>query len=188
MLHGMRHGVRFIDEHPQIKEVLERLYLKRELDQWYIERSRKKFEVPSEIYDIKHVAEVKVQEGHSPSAHVYVKLKDVHGEGGFVLQQEMQLTISKIVPVYKYNILNCIKHNSIVGFLGLFGGADTFELMEVEEQIQNILEQQGYIRLYEEYDLYDTVYEWNQLQGIDPVNRRLILEDAVFVDVLDLLD
>lgn len=182
------HGIRFVDEHPQIKELLERLYLKRELDQWYIETSRKKFEVPSEIYDIKHVAEVKVQEGHSPSAHVYVKLKDVHGEGGFVLQQEIQLTISKIVPVYKYVPFYVIRHNSIVGEMGLVGPSDTIELIETEELVNNILERHGYIELSYDYDLYDTVYEWNQLQGIDPVNRRLILEDAVFVDVLDLLD
>lgn len=44
----------------------------------------------------------------------------------------------------------------------------------------------GYQELSELYDLYDTVFEWHELNGIDEVNRRLILKDAIFTDVLEL--
>jgi len=182
----MTHGTRFIEEHPLIHEVLEKLYLKRELDQWYVDTSRKNLELPREIYDIAQISEVKVQDGFSPSAHVYVRLKDRRGEGGFVLQQEIQLTISKIVPVYEYLLFHEVKHNALVGNLGLVGPANTFELIEVEVQVNKILQQHGYIQLSHEYDLNDTVYDWGQLEGIDPVNRRLTLKEAAFVDILEL--
>lgn len=178
--------MRFVDEHRQINKLLEKLYYNRELDQWYIDTCRKNLELPSEVYDIVQVSEVKVQDGFSPSTHVYVKLEDMLGEGGFVLQQEIQLTISKIVPVYEYWLFHEVKHNALVGNLGLVGPASTFELIEAEVQVNKILEQYGYIRLSHEYDSYDTVYEWEQLQGVDPVNRRLTLKDAVFVDILEL--
>lgn len=51
-----------------------------------------------------------------------------------------------------------------------------------------MFEGNGYIKLSHEYDSYDTVYDWDCLNGIDPVNRRLTLKDAVFVDILDLCD
>ncbi|MCY9528151.1 MULTISPECIES: hypothetical protein [Paenibacillus] len=182
----MSHGMRFVEEHRQINKVLEKLYSKRELDQWYVDTSRKKLELPREIYDIVQVSEVKVQDGFCPSAHVYLKLKDRLGEGGFVLLQEIQLTISKLVPVYEYLLFHEVKHNALVGNLGLVGPANTFELIEAEVQVNKILQQHGYIQLSHEYDLYDTVYEWGQLEGIDPVNRRLTLKDAAFVDILEL--
>ncbi|MFE4569815.1 hypothetical protein [Paenibacillus chitinolyticus] len=182
----MPHGTRFIEEHPQINEVLEKLYFKRELDQWYVEISRKNLELPREIFDIVQVSEVKVQDRFSPSIHVYVKLKDRQGEGGFSLKQEIQLKISKIVPVYEYLLFHEVKHNALMGNLGLVGPANTFELIEAEVQVNKILQQHGYIPLSHEYDLHDTVYDWGQLEGIDPVNRRLTLKDAVFVDILEL--
>lgn len=37
----MAHGIRFLEEHPKFKTVLEKLYLKRELDNWYTDRCKK---------------------------------------------------------------------------------------------------------------------------------------------------
>ncbi|WP_331700235.1 hypothetical protein [Paenibacillus sp. IITD108] len=117
---------------------------------------------------------------------MYLKLKDKVGEGGFVLLQEIQLTISKIVPVFEYMLFHEVKHNSLIGNLGLVGPANTFELIEAEVEVKEILQKYGYIHLSQEYDLYDTVYDWEQLHEIDSMNRRLILKDAVFVDILEL--
>ncbi|MEC0226227.1 hypothetical protein [Paenibacillus alba] len=182
----MTHGIRFLQENPEINEVLEKLYLKRELDQWYIEKSKQPIVMPEDILNIQEIIEVKVQDRFNPSAYVYMKLQEHRGEGGFILLQEMQLTISKIVPVYQYLLYHRIKHDSLQGFLGLVGSADTFEFMEVEAKVNKIFQQSGFIKLSHEYDAYDTVYEWSHLENIDPVNRRLTLKDAVFVDILEL--
>ncbi len=105
-----------------------------------------------------------------------------------MLSQEVQIRISKILPVYDYLLFHKVRHKSLVGDLGLVGPANTFELLETEAELNKIFERNGYIRLSHEYDVYDTVYDWHYLNEIDPVNRRLTLKDAVFVDVLDLCD
>jgi len=38
----MEHGKRFVEEYPEIGELLERIYIKRELDQWYKKNVQKK--------------------------------------------------------------------------------------------------------------------------------------------------
>ena len=121
-------------------------------------------ELPSEVYDIDQISDVKVQDGFSPSVHVYLKLRDRLGEGGFVLRQEIQLTISKIAPVYEYLLFHEVKHSALVGNLGLVGPANTFELIEAEVKVNEILQNYGYIQLSHEYDLNDTVYEWEELK------------------------
>ncbi|WP_374018152.1 hypothetical protein ABU162_29560 [Paenibacillus thiaminolyticus] len=184
----MTHGISFIQEYPHIKEILEKLYLKRELDQWYIEESRKPVELPKDIHTIKDISDIVIQDGFSPSAHVYIKMKDRYGDGGFILSQEIQMRISKILPIYEYLLFHKIRHSSLVGDLGLVGPANTFELIETEVEINKMFEGNGYIKLSHEYDSYDTVYDWDCLKRIDPVNRRLTLKDAVFVDILDLCD
>lgn len=131
-------------------------------------------------------ARVTIQDDFYPSTHVYLTLDEIKGEGGFSLVQELQLTISKIVLVYYYVLLHKIKHSSLDGFLGLIGPASSFSFIEIEEYVKSIMANDGYIELSDEYDLFDTVYDWDNLRNIDPVNRRLTLKDAVFVDILDL--
>lgn len=108
------------------------------------------------------------------------------GEGGFCLSQEIQLIFSKIVPLYSYDLVYLMKHDSLKSDLDLSGSSSTLEMIETETGMRSIMEKAGYLLLNHEYDLYDTVYEWSELEKIDPVNRRLILKDAAFVDILEL--
>lgn len=181
----MVHGKRFLEEYPKYKDILEKLYLKRELDNWYVDKCRKPLVLPNEIINIQ-MSKLKIQDGFNPSAHVYLTLEELKGEGGFSLVQEIQITISKIIPVYHYVLLHKINHSSLDGFLGLVGPANSFSLIELEEYVNHIMRNNGYLELSDEYDLFDTVYDWDNLRNIDPVNRRLVLKDAVFVDILEL--
>ncbi len=114
----MVHGKRFLEEYPKYKDILEKLYLKRELDNWYVDKCRKPLVLPNEIINIQ-MSKLKIQDGFNPSAHVYLTLEELKGEGGFSLVQEIQITISKIIPVYHYVLLHKINHSSLDGFLGL---------------------------------------------------------------------
>lgn len=183
----MVHGKRFLEEFPKYREVLEKLYLKRELDNWYVDECRKPLVLPNELLNIKNTT-VKIHDGFNPSSHVYLTLEELIGEGGFSLVQELQITISKIIPVYHYVLLHKIKHPSLDGFLGLVGPANSFAFIELEDYVNEIMRNNGYLELSDEYDMFDTVYEWVNLTNIDPVNRRLILKDAVFVDILELCE
>ncbi len=183
----MIHGTRFLEQYPKYREVLEKLYLKRELDHWYTSECRKKLVLPNELFNIKNT-QVKIQDGFNPSVHVYLTLEELSGEGDFSLVQEIQLTISKIIPVYHYVLLHKIKHSSLDGILGLVGPANSFSFIELEECVNEIMRYNGYQELSDEYDMFDTVYEWDKLSNIDPVNRRLILKDAIFVDILELCE
>ena len=181
----MVHGTRFLEQYPKYREVLEKLYLKRELDNWYIGECRKTLVLPNELFSIKNT-KVKIQDGFNPSVHVYLTLEELSGEGGFSLVQEIQLTISKIIPVYNYVLLHKINHSSLDGILSLVGPANSFSFIELEEYVNEIMRNNGYQELSDEYDMFDTVYEWDKLSNIEPVNRRLILKDALFVDILEL--
>ncbi len=91
---AMVHGKRFLEEYPKYKDILEKLYLKRELDNWYVDKCRKPLVLPNEIMNIQ-MSKLKIQDGFNPSAHVYLTLEELKGEGGFSLVQEIQITISQ---------------------------------------------------------------------------------------------
>ncbi|OWR32518.1 hypothetical protein CDO73_02630 [Saccharibacillus sp. O23] len=182
----MHHGNRFMREYPAIKDVFEKLYFKRQADKWYIDTCKRQLSLPEDLYSLEHIVEIKAQHQVSPSNYFYIKLPDVKGEGGFCLSQEIQLIISKIVPVYTYDLVYLMKHDSLKSDLDMSGSSSTLEMIETETSIRSIMEKAGYLLLNHEYDLYDTVYEWSELERIDPVNRRLILKDAAFVDILEL--
>lgn len=184
----MVHGKKFINEHSQYYQVLYKLYKTRDLDEWYVQKCRKRFELPGEFSTIKNVKKIKVQDNFLPSVHVYLELKEVSDNHSFSLFQEIQIVVSKIIPVYYINYVYKIKHHLVVGELGLGGAPQTFEMMEASDDVIEVMDKQGFIALDSEYDLKDTVFEWDELEGIDPVNRRLTLEDAVFTDILDLCD
>lgn len=84
------------------------------------------------------------------------------------------------------SFLHSIRHEILQSNLDLWGPPQTFELIEVVGVIRDSLSNLGYRELSELYDLHDTVFEWHELDGIDEVNRRLILKDAIFTDVLEL--
>lgn len=179
------HGRRFIDEYPDYGKVLSKLYLERQLDDWYKEKCMSEFILPDKVYEIKHVKKIEVRNRNWPSTEVYISLNEV-SDGTFALQQEIQIRVSKILPLYEMSFLHNIKHKSLKINLDLWGPPQTFELLDVAEVIRDSLTDLGYQELSELYDLYDTVFEWHELSDIDEVNRRLILKDAVFTDVLEL--
>jgi len=180
-------GIRFIEEFPQFQNLFEKLYLKRELDTWYKEVCKQKLELPEKLNQINVIKNIKIQDNFSPSAHIYIDLEDKCGAEGFIFRQRINLLISKIIPVFKMDYLYLVKHNSLVGELGTFGSPqETFEALQAKEQIMNLFKTNNYIQLTE-YDLHDTIYEWKELK-LEPFDRRLTLDYAVFYDALELCE
>ena len=182
----MKHGVRFIEEYPKFGEVLEKLYKKRELDEWYKETCKKEFVLPKELFSLNEIKNVKILNRNWPAIDVSLELTSLTGEGGFLFEQNIQLRISKILPVYDINFRYNIKHAALTSDIDTWGPPQTGILMDLQEYINDLMKLNGFLELSELYDLHDTVYEWKDLQQIDAVNRRLTLEDAVFVDILEL--
>lgn len=180
-------GKRFKDEYPTFGSLFEKLYQKRELDDWYTKACKKKLNLPKELMSIKEIKNIKIHDNFSPSTHIFIDLLDKIGEGGFVLKQQINLTVSKIIPVYKKDFLYFVKHNSLVGEIGTLGSPqETFESLLVDEEIRKIFKSHNFIEL-SEYDLYDTIYDWSEL-NLDPFGRSLTLDYGVFYDALELCD
>lgn len=57
----MEHGIRFTVENLEIGELLHRLLVKRELDEWYKNKSAEKIQVPREFNQIKHLKKLKLE-------------------------------------------------------------------------------------------------------------------------------
>jgi len=181
----MQPGVRFIDEYPEIKQLFEKLFLNRELDEWYIKTCKQKLLIPNGLENLELVKDIFIHDNFNPSTYLYLYLDNKIGEGGFIFKQQVNLVVSKIVPVYKMDFLYSVKHNSLIGTVQAEGSPqETFEMLELEEKIREIFKNCDYIELTD-YDLKDTVYDWNIL-NIDPFDRRLTLEYASFFDVLEL--
>ncbi|GAA0134692.1 hypothetical protein YSY43_15320 [Paenibacillus sp. YSY-4.3] len=179
------HGQRFIDEYPDYGEKLSKLYLERQLDDWYKEKCKSEFILPDEMYEIQGVSRIEVRNKNWPSTEIYISLNELP-EDSFTFLQEIQIRLSKVLPLYEMSFLHSIKHESLESNLDLWGPPQTFELLKVVDVIRDILSNLGYQELSELYDLHDTIFEWHELKGIDEVNRRLILKDAIFTDVLEL--
>ncbi len=181
----MIEGVRFVDEYPEIRNVFEKLFVKRELDEWYIKTCKQKLPLPVELETLELVKEITIHDNFNPSTNIYLKLESKDGDGGFTLKQQVNLVVSKIVPVYTMDFLYSFKHNTLTGTVEAFSSPqETFEMMEVEEKVTEIFKTYDYIELTD-YDLKDTVYDWKEL-NFAPFDRRLTLEYASFFDVLEL--
>jgi hypothetical protein len=182
----MKHGVKFVEEHPKYADVLKKIYKTRELDEWYKGVCKSELIIPKELKSIEEINRLNILERNWPSISVDLQLNDETGEGGLVILQIIQLRISKIIPVYDVNYFYSIKHNGISGALDLWGPPQTDNLITIDKKLSKVMEENDYLELSQLYDLHDTVYEWKELTNIDRVNRRLTLEDAVFVDILEL--
>lgn len=61
MVKTMEHGIRFINEYPEIGELLHRLFVNRELDEWYKSKCAEKIKVPDEFNQIKGLKKLKLE-------------------------------------------------------------------------------------------------------------------------------
>jgi len=113
-------------------------------------------------------------------------MEDVQGDNGFLFEQQINIKVSKLTPVYILDFGYKLRHNLINGIYEIVGAAESLELIQGENQIRRIMEKQGYIELSYLYDFYDTVYEWHELRDIQPFNRSFTLGEALFTDVLEL--
>lgn len=182
----MSKAIRFIHEYPEFKELFHKLFVLRELDEWYINCCMNQSNLYRDFHDLKKVERIENRDGYFPSLDIYLKLFDVEGEGGFLLAQEIHLQVSKIIPVYQMNYHYSFKHEKLDGILDLSGAPQSFDMLEVEKEINKKLKQKGYIELHQKYDSNDTVYDWEEIPNIDPFNRSLTVELAAFYDVLEL--
>lgn len=57
----MEHGIRFINEYPEIGELLYRLFVNRELGEWYKNKCAEKIKVPDEFNQIKGLKKLKLE-------------------------------------------------------------------------------------------------------------------------------
>ena len=122
----------------------------------------------------------------SPSSEIIIQMEDVQGDNGFLFEQQINIKVSKLTPVYILDFGYKLRHNLINGIYEIVGAAESLELIQGENQIRRIMEKQGYIELSYLYDFYDTVYEWHELRDIQPFNRSFTLGEALFTDVLEL--
>ncbi|ADP34121.1 hypothetical protein ABD80_10710 [Bacillus atrophaeus] len=187
MVNIMEHGIRFTVENPEIGELLHRLLVNRELDEWYKNKCAEKIQVPQEFNQIKHLKKIEVRDMNNPSGDITIHLLDLSGENGFHLEQQINIKISKLVPVYVLDYSYSLRHELIDGAYDIVGTAESLELIQGTNFISKVMQEKGFIELSYLYDYYDTVYEWSDLPNIQPFNRRLTLGDALFTDVLELL-
>ncbi|MFV9830958.1 hypothetical protein ABOZ80_02760 [Bacillus stercoris] len=174
----MEHGIRFINEYPEIGELLHRLFVNRELDEWYKSKCAEK---------IKGLKKIEVRDLNNPSGEIDIHLQSLSGENGFHLEQQINMKVSKLVPVYVLDYSYSLRHDLIDGAYDIVGTAESLEFIQGTNYINKIMQEKGFIELSYLYDYYDTVYEWSELPHIQPFNRRLTLGDALFTDVLELL-
>ncbi|TQR42779.1 hypothetical protein [Paenibacillus popilliae] len=182
----MEHGKRFVDEYPEIGGVIERIFIKRELDEWYKEKCMEEILAPGEFNDIRSLMNIEVKNSVNPSSEILIQLEDIKGEEGFLLGQQINIKVSKLAPVYIVDFSYKLRHNLIDGIYEIVGMAESLELIQGATLIRRIMEEKGYIELSYLYDFYDTVYEWHELQDIQPFNRRFTLGEALFKDILEL--
>lgn len=76
----MEDGIRFISEYPEIGELLHRLFVKRELDEWYKNKCAEKIKVPDEFNQIKGLKKIEVRDLYNPSGEIDIHLQDLSGE------------------------------------------------------------------------------------------------------------
>ncbi|MEC3758079.1 MULTISPECIES: hypothetical protein [Bacillus] len=183
----MEDGIRFISEYPEFSELLQRLFVKRELDEWYKNKCAEKIKVPDEFNQIKGLKKIEVRDLNNPSGEINIHLQDLFGENGFHLEQQINMKVSKLVPVYVLDYSYSLRHDLIDGAYDIVGTAESLEFIQGTNYINKIMQEKGFIELSYLYDYYDTVYEWSELPHIQPFNRRLTLGDALFTDVLELL-
>ena len=186
MVNYMEHGKRFIQEYPEFGALLERLYLNREMDGWYKKKCEEEIQVPGEFNGIHAVKTIQVKNLVNPSSDILIHMEDIKGENGFLLEQQINIKISKLIPVYILDFCYALRHGLIDGVYEIVGMAESLELIQGATMIRKIMKEKGYIELSYLYDFYDTVYEWHELPGIKPFNRRFTLGEALFTDVLEL--
>lgn len=181
-------GKRFVDDHPKIGSLLDRLYKKRELDYWYKERCKEGLDFENELYKIKSIENVDVRNFVEPNVSFYLQLKDIKGTDGFSLTREILLRVSKIAPVYTLYYVYSFKHRAFDGNVyNLNSESAKFPMdIKITLELTRLMKAKGYIQLSHHYDLNDTVYRWDELPHIEAFNRSLTLEDALFEDVLGL--
>ncbi|MGG1246356.1 hypothetical protein [Bacillus spizizenii] len=183
----MEDGIRFISEYPEFCELLHRLFVKRELDEWYKNKCAEKIKVPAEFNQIKGLKKIEVRDLNNPSGEINIHLQDLSGENGFHLEQQINMKVSKLAPVYVLDYSYSLRHDLIDGTYDIVGTAESLEFIQGTNYMYKIMQEKGFIELSYLYDYYDTVYEWSVLPHIQPFNRRLTLGDALFTDVLEWL-
>lgn len=182
----MEHGKRFVEEFPEVGELFERLLVKRELDEWYRMKCAEKLDVPIELNEIGNLKEIESRYMISPSGDILIHLNDISDREGFIFSQQINIKVSKLVPIYILDYSYSLRHNLIEGVLDIVGTSESLEMIQGTNQINRIMASRGYTEISHLYDFYDTVYEWGILPQIEPFNRRLTLGDALFTDVLEL--
>lgn len=187
----MEYGVSFVKEYPKFGELFEKLFFKRELDEWYKEKCKEKYQLPLEIYQLKTelpIEEFRITEKAFPSTSVHIVLSKINLEDGGVITPYLQMVVSKLIPVYylfpRYTLK--LKDSQTEG--EIWGPAQTIDFMKTEIQVNKIMESKDYIRLQEGYDLYDKICDWDQLPDCKPVGRSFTVEQAVFKDPLGLCE
>lgn len=183
----MEDGIRFISEYPEFSELLHCLFVNRELDEWYKNKCAEKIKVPDEFNQIKGLKKIEVRDLNNPSGEINIHLQDLSGENGFHLEQQINMKVSKLAPVYVLDYSYSLRHDLIDGAYDIVGTAESLEFIQGTNYINKIMQEKGFIELSYLYDYYDTVYEWSELPHIQPFNRRLTLGDALFTDVLEWL-
>lgn len=187
-------GVPFVKEYPKFGELFEKLFFKRELDEWYKEKCKEKYRLPAEIYRLRMklpIEDIMVRGNSFPSASAFIDLKERKiGSSGFVVPS-IEMHVSKIIPVYQliagYTIKNKTTEGEVTLSLALSGSPLTKNLIETVDHVTSIMKSEGYIQLHEE-DLYDKICDWDQIPYSTPLGRAFTIEEAVFNDTLDLCD
>lgn len=185
----MEFGVPFVVEYPEFGELFEKLFFKRELDDWYKKKCREKYKLPTDIYRLQTklpIKEIMVRGRVFPSVLVYIDLLEIKlGNEGAIIPS-IQMRISKIIPVYHLIAGYTIQHNDLEAEVDLWGPPQTVDLMETVDQIHSIMQTNGNIALHDRYDLYDKICDWDQIPYSQPLGRTFTVEQAVFNDTLDL--
>ncbi|MFF2094562.1 hypothetical protein [Paenibacillus sp. NPDC058174] len=182
----MEHGMRFVEEFPEVRKLIESLLIKRELDEWYKKKCAERLEIPSELTEIGNLKKIESISKISPSEEILLHLQDLSGAEEFLLNQQINIKVSKLLPIYILDYSYSIRHALIDGVLEIVGTAESLEMIQGTNHINRIMASKGYTEISYLYDFYDTVYEWGDLPNIEPFNRRLTLGDVLFTDVLEL--
>lgn len=115
MVNKMEHGKRFVEEFPEVGELFERLLVKRELDEWYKKKCAEKLDVPIELNEIGNLKKIESRNMISPSGDILIYLHDISDTEGFIFSQQINIKVSKLVPIYILDYSYSLRHNLVEG-------------------------------------------------------------------------
>lgn len=176
-------------EEKKIKCLLESLFKKRELDEWY----KKITKNPLSALENFNFSSQQLQKVSICDLGVYTEIDvtlDSFEDENFQYKEKIILNISKILPFYTLKTMCEANYSNFDYTIEGENITGTLKLQELIFDVEEKLSVLNYLKL-DDHHLYDKIFDWKELD-VDNVEtfgaKYLTLEYASFYDVLNLLE